>query len=1598
MTLKAQLEIAADASGVEAGVTTAKRSLAGLGQAAADAGKQAAAGLDGIGQGGDASAKRVEQATKSIIGSIQRTTALVEAGKKSNAEYFRSLAEQRGVDPATLKPYLDQLDAVVAKQRAAAQALGSSVPVVDQLGTSAKQTAWAMRGIPAQMTDIVVSLQSGQKPLTVLMQQGGQLKDMFGGVGNAARAVGAYVLGMVNPFTLAAAAAAGLGAVYYLGAKESDAYTKAIIGSGNAAGATVGKMQAAAASVAKLTGATQGAAAEAIAALAGTGNVAARDFERFASVAVKVQRETGTAVSETVKQFAELGKDPLQASIKLNEQTHYLTLSVYEQIKALTEQGRAADAAAAAQNAFASAMEGRTGQLHSNLGLIEKAWRYVADEANGAWSAMLGIGRKSTIEQQISEQQAILAKRQANPPLLGGLVGQKFDADNEAIRQRIALLGEMARMEKRGAEATAEAVSQVQARVQWDKEGEKFLSKQAQLERDIAKARNEGIAAGVSQAAIEKRIAEIREKSATKVPKKAVELDPWQKEVLTTYAKSLEDLGRVQLEASSKADGLSKAQEKLRGVIASPAWEAFNRQQKEQVIYAASLAQGEEDRASAVKATADAMKKATDEHAKYITELNRSADTVGDHVQKLRDEEAALSIAAQQNISLARAIELVQIARLQEAQAEQLSYGNDLAAQALQREIDKRRELMGLLANKEARDEWRSMWASIDSTAHDVFVNIFEGGQSAFKKLGAVLKSSLLDLLYQMTVKKWIMSISASVGTGSSFAGAVMGDMQGNGGLLGNTIGLAANGSALGNLGSTVGGWFSGTSAAMAAANAATATGGSLAGAAYTTAAADSALAYGAAGTTAGMTGGAAASTGITSALAAVPVWGWIALAAIAIASKAKGETRSGGQYAYDSNTGVAALLQGPSGGEIEGDLVRKSIAGTVGGLNFLLKGLGSQATITGAQAGVESSDRGRGGVFFGGTLSTGKTFGESGKGSNYEGTLYEMTSSHSVDAKTALENFTTDLLQGTIQALQAASDIPTTIADKLRGVDAESLTKEAATALVNDITTLVTNVNNFRAAIEGMPFEQLKSLSFDAASSLIAVAGGMDKLGNSLSSYYDNFYTAEEKRSATIEAINKALAGTGFDAATATRAQFRQLVESQDLTTDAGRKMYATLLGISGAFVTVTEAVDSATTALQDSAAKLRDLAATAFDGLDRAVSAQKDALTAAYEAQAADIATQIDVVSASVGKLQGLSSTLKATLDGMRLSGSEGAYRQAAQAQISAALATARAGGPLPLDGQLDSALRTVSQPSEQLFRTFQDYARDFYRTANDISSLSDITGTQLTSEQLTLKLLTETRDNAKAAYDKETKRLDSILATAKLQLDTLNGIDTSVKSVVDALDAFNTVAGTPKPTTGSGAASSAGGGVVVGGGVATGAPAETGGGFWESINLMGTPTKHYIDDPAKVSELTKLRDYINATFDGSRQSLEKIKAMGGSQAQIAMASGYYLADIRKLYEGVGIPAFARGGTFAGGLRIVGESGPELEATGASRIWNSGQLASALASGGASNAELASELRASNERVQALLESIARNTKETSSTMLAVTHGGDTLRTEAV
>ncbi|QXZ16103.1 phage tail tape measure protein [Pseudomonas sp. AO-1] len=322
-----------------------------------------------------------------VIGAYGRLDKMEEqlrkhraAGRLDNADftmYLNKLKEQRDA--------VEKVDRLMAKN-----------------GQTAKQYAANLRGVPAQFTDIAVSLQAGQNPMTVFLQQGGQLKDMFGGVGPAAKALGGYVLGLVNPFTVAAAAAAVLALAYKQGSDEATAFTTSLAMTGNTAGTTASSLATMARQVSS-TGGTVGKASEVLAQLAATTKIPVAAFESISEAAIKFESATGVAASKTVENFEKIAKDPAGEILKLNESMNFLTATTYEHIRSLQEQGKTQEAATAATAAYEDGLNRTSTSIKQNLGILEASWGAVKSAAKGAWDAALNVGREETLDQQIAK-------------------------------------------------------------------------------------------------------------------------------------------------------------------------------------------------------------------------------------------------------------------------------------------------------------------------------------------------------------------------------------------------------------------------------------------------------------------------------------------------------------------------------------------------------------------------------------------------------------------------------------------------------------------------------------------------------------------------------------------------------------------------------------------------------------------------------------------------------------------------------------------------------------------------------------------------------------------------------------------------------------------------------------------------------------------------------------------------------------------------------------------------------------------------------------------------------------------------------------------
>lgn len=350
----------------------------------------------GLGEAAAQEADKMTAAQKRVVASLDNQIAKLGLTREEWLQY-KVITQTTGETQTALLTKIKANTVELTKQGNAAEKAGVQF---NKYGISAKQEAAALRQVPAQLTDIFVSLQGGQNPLTVLLQQGGQLKDIFGGIVPAARALGGALLNLINPYTVLAAAMGSIAIAAYQGSQETVAYAKALALTGSASGATVDTLASMAYQMDRLD-VTQHKAAESLVAVAASGKFTVDQFQMVATAATQMESATGQALDKTVDQFAALATDPVNAVVKLNQETHFLTEEIYQQVKALQAEGDTHAAATLAMDAYATAVANRTAQVKENLGTLESAWRALGLGARWAWDQMMDIGRDPSRAEQI---------------------------------------------------------------------------------------------------------------------------------------------------------------------------------------------------------------------------------------------------------------------------------------------------------------------------------------------------------------------------------------------------------------------------------------------------------------------------------------------------------------------------------------------------------------------------------------------------------------------------------------------------------------------------------------------------------------------------------------------------------------------------------------------------------------------------------------------------------------------------------------------------------------------------------------------------------------------------------------------------------------------------------------------------------------------------------------------------------------------------------------------------------------------------------------------------------------------------------------------
>jgi hypothetical protein len=861
---------------------------------------------------------------------------------------------------------------------------------------------------------------------------------------------------------------------------------------------------------------------------------------------------------------------------------------------------------------------------------------------------------------------------------------------------------------------------------------------------------------------------------------------------------------------------------------------------------------------------------------------------------------------------------------------------------------------------KEELTRQKELWGQIESTAHDTFISIFDSGKSVFDRLRDTLKNGLLELLYQMTLKKWVFQMQADY-VGSTLASAGASSASG----LTGAANTAVNGASLLKGGSLLNG-----------AGSAIASVGNFVGSSSL-----SAFGAGFAGNTAGM------------ATTAAETFSSAGMAAEASAASL--------------GASVAAALP--------------YVAAAVAAFAILKKGFGHGATEVGSQG-------------LRGTLTAGSVSGESYQNLHQDGgwftsdrnwtdtkALSAELSKQLTEGLTSIETATAGFAKSLGVSADWITSYSKTFDIKLTGdqtKDAQAITDffsgvsdEIASRLVPNLSDFTKSGETAAAALERLAgdfqgTDQVAQLlgrsanamfgavgleSATAREKLISAAGGLSTLSQQAQSFNQGFLTDAERLVPVQKALSDALSSLGYTSLQ-TRDDFKSaingLIESGASATDEGAKKLAGLLALTDVFAQVHP--ETATKALQekqDLQDQLDELTMTSTqllakqrDALDdsnkalfdqvRAIKSVKDAATVltgdvdsafsvlqkVVEREKAAVQTTIDAHQAAVDVLQGLADTIKSTLSSLSTSDQKFMERSRAQAEIRADLAIRKAGGTLSTDQieSLKTALGAVTQDASGKFATYQEYLKDLYQTQSDIAQLGDVTDDSLWVEKAALE-----------AAQAQLKSLDSALTKAQDQIDVLKGQSTTLLSIDQAIQGLSTaiLAAQANPVV---SATSA---INTAYQSSLGRSADsTGLAYWQQQAASGVPVGDITQAIATSPEAT-----IRGMYDTMLHRSAGAKELNYWLTQ--MRNGTSLSAISNAIatssEALGkVPGFATGGDFGGGWRIVGENGPELEATGPARIFSASKtsdLFSRFTSPSSNNDALVAEVKALRQEVQA-------------------------------
>lgn len=315
-------------------------------------------------------AKAKEQAAARSKAFMDALNGQVNAIGKTHAELMELKAAELGLSK--------EAASLIAKLKDQGRAMNAA-------GISAGEYRQAMRMLPAQITDVVTSLASGMPVWMVAIQQGGQIKDSFGGIGNTFKVLLSYI----NPVTVGVGVLVGsLGLLAKAGYDSYKSITdmqNALIETGGYAGVTAEDLDSVSKKIAQTSNSTIRSIREIVTELASSGKYTREQIQNITKATAEWSASTGKSASQIISEFDKIASDPVKGLKKLNEQYNFLEKGQLTYIDTLSRTKGETEAVSEATKLFADVMEKRMKSIADNATTLEKMWNDIKQWASDAW-------------------------------------------------------------------------------------------------------------------------------------------------------------------------------------------------------------------------------------------------------------------------------------------------------------------------------------------------------------------------------------------------------------------------------------------------------------------------------------------------------------------------------------------------------------------------------------------------------------------------------------------------------------------------------------------------------------------------------------------------------------------------------------------------------------------------------------------------------------------------------------------------------------------------------------------------------------------------------------------------------------------------------------------------------------------------------------------------------------------------------------------------------------------------------------------------------------------------------------------------------------